>query len=216
MVTVGFDYDGTLNESFERHEAVLRFVWPEVDRIARWDEQFRDMKVRGMSTRAILGWFGVADDEAAAIAARWVAHIEDPEFVQIDRPYAGCLEFLNSLREIGRGVICSSRQRGDVMLEQVAASGVGEYVDEVYVVEAGSGAGKRKAEVTRGAGISVVVGDTEVDQQWAEELGVRFIPVAWGFRCGDFWRERGVDFNPVESFAELLEELRGATGDSAD
>jgi phosphoglycolate phosphatase-like HAD superfamily hydrolase len=214
MVTVGFDYDGTLNESFERHGAVLRFVWPEVERIPQWEEQFRAMKIRGMSTRGILGEFGVPEDGAAAIAARWVAHIEDPEFVRMDRPYDGCLDFLKAVQGFAQGAICSSRQRGDVMRAQVVASGVGDFIEEVFVVEAGSGAGKRKAAVTRGLGISVVVGDTEVDRQWAEELGVRFIPVAWGFRCGEFWREKGLD--PAESFAQLLDELRGVNSDSAD
>ncbi len=43
-----------------------------------------------------------------------------------------------------------------------------------------------------GWALTVVVGDSETDLEWAEKLGVKFLAVSTGARSEEYWRRRGV------------------------
>ena len=95
---------------------------------------------------------------------------------------------LHSYTERGlQFVLATSRQHPELAKRQLARLGLYTFLEDVFVAVANCG--DRKSDLTSDLNIQAIVGDTEVDLQWATELGVPFYAVNYGFRSEAFWSD---------------------------
>lgn len=193
---IGFDFDGTLLDSRARHVKVLRYIWPDIDKVLgdNWEARHWAQKLAGKSTRCFLESEGVIS--SAEIALQWVDSIEDEEMLRFDIPYPFALQLLESISSVHSLCLITARKYSDGAQSQIRHLGYEPFFDYAKVVAPGADAGKRKAALVSEGGLDLVVGDTESDAEWADLCGARFLPVAWGFRSMEFWKNAGYSALP--------------------
>jgi phosphoglycolate phosphatase len=189
-LTVFLDFDGTLVDVRERHYRTYRSALAALggrplDPAAYWR-----LKRRGAGQAEVLAASGVAFGDRAAFAARFLAEIEDPARLALDRPFPGAEAALAALA--GRGhrlVLCSLRRSEAAFADQVERLGIGRWFARV---EAGRSsrdpavAKRRLIEAAGPAGPGAVVGDTEADMGAAGALGLVPVGVSCGLRTRSF------------------------------
>ena len=174
-MTLYCDVDGTLLDSSARHEKLLRdllavrdLAWPAAA------PDYMRYKADGHSTKAWLALAGFAPEVCNETAAAWREGIEKPEYLAMDRPYPDTLDFLRWLRASGRRcVLISARQNADALRKTLDRCGILPLVEELLVVPPVQ-AEQRKAALLRPriAPGDAMLGDTEVDKNCAETLGL--------------------------------------------
>jgi phosphoglycolate phosphatase-like HAD superfamily hydrolase len=184
---IGFDFDGTLLDSRNRHVLTLRHVWPEVDKALgdNWVGRFWEQKLNGASTKAFLKSEGV--QAADALAGDWVRHIEDEHMLDDDVLYPFALQIINDLSVDNDLYLVTARGNREGAQRQMRRYGLADAFKYMGVVDPGAGAGLRKAKLLPVPTLDVVVGDTESDAEWARSCSARFVPVCWGFRSSGYW-----------------------------
>jgi phosphoglycolate phosphatase-like HAD superfamily hydrolase len=136
----------------------------------------------------------------------WLATIESPEMLVLDRVHPGAPEALRQLRENGhRLALVTSRQHEANLLDQLEAQGLGSSFDLVVVaVGAETGVKKAAAYTDRRppSACSAWIGDTEVDIEAARVLGAPSFVVSNGLRTREYLTSLGPDF-VYEDLVEL-------------
>ena len=148
-------------------------------------------------------------ENADEICALWTEIIEDQVFLTMDSPYPLVKEQMRKMLHAGFVFhVVTARQYEDRAIQQIKQLGLSPLISGLFVTRHGP-QGKPlspKHQLTAGLGLSAIVGDTEMDMQWAEQLGIAFLPISCGARCQEFWLERGV--RPYATAISALEALR--------
>jgi|GEM_PF-1675339 len=206
---IGLDFDGTILDSRRRHVVALRLAAEQLaeplsEGVA---EAYLHLKCSGASGVDALRKLGVS--AAESLAQRWTKLIESDEMLSLDRLYPNVLKSLERHRALGYAfVLVTGRQRAEAARRQVAHFGLSRHLCETIVVDPLSRS-ETKAMVTQDHGLEGVVGDTEVDLQWALDLNIAFHATSFGFRDEAFWSNRGVKcYGDITS---LFDSVRAAT-----
>lgn len=188
---VGLDFDGTLNNSFRRHIAVLRTAMMEHDQTGsrNFFESYLDSKRNGSSTLAFLTQRNIP--HARIISKKWMARIEDDAFLTLDTSYECVHDAVVTLTSVAKLFLVTARRRTEAVLAQIEAMGLSSHFQNVYVVLPGNEAANQKTRVTCHHQLTHIIGDTEVDLAWAQALRAEFLPLNWGFRSESWWRQKG-------------------------
>ena len=200
---IGIDLDGTLLDSRRRHvEALLRVAGhlaiPFSEDKARC---YFELKCNGATGVEALRQLNVP--AAEDIAQRWLALIENTEMLTLDKLYPDTLEVLKRQQHAGDiFVLVTARRDSAAVKHQIASLGLEPVLHEIIVLNPMDQT-RSKAIATKNHGLQAVVGDTEVDLGWAENLSVPFFASAFGFRSVEYWRQQNVD-----TYASLSEIFR--------
>jgi phosphoglycolate phosphatase-like HAD superfamily hydrolase len=189
---IGLDLDGTLLDSRLRHVVALRqaadaLAVPLSDDDA---QTYFKLKCEGSSGIEALWQLGIP--KAEGIGQRWVEIIESEELLAYDRLYSDTIDALE--RQLVRRntlVLVTGRQNPPAALRQIARLGLEKYFREIIVVDSRDRS-LSKAAATYRHNLSAIVGDTEIDFQWASDLRVNFYASSFGFRSQSFWNRRQV------------------------
>lgn len=214
-MTLYCDVDGTLLDSSARHKALLRDLmearglpWPAAV------PDYMHYKADGHSTKAWLTLAGLAPAVCEELAAAWSESIEKPEYLAMDMAYPDTLPFLHRLREKGCDcVLISARQSADALRATLTRCGILPLVTELLVVPPVQ-ADRRKAELLRPriAPGDAMLGDTEVDKNCAEALGLPWAVLDRGFRSKAYWQAHGVaplhDLNGAAQWLDTIQKER--------
>jgi phosphoglycolate phosphatase len=185
-LTVFFDFDGTLVDVRERHYRTYRSALAPLggrplDPAAYWRR-----KRRGAGQAEVLAASGVAPGRGEEFLARFLAEIEAPDRLALDRLLPGAEATLAALA--GRGdrlVLLSLRRDPEAFAAQVARLGIGGLFARVGAgrsSEDGAVAKRRLIEAASFDGPAAVVGDTEADMGAARALGLAPVGVSTGLR----------------------------------
>jgi phosphoglycolate phosphatase-like HAD superfamily hydrolase len=206
LTPVALDLDGTLLDCRARQVALATHLAGALD-----EEAFWTAKRAGATTAAALAAQGVPDPDA--VAAAWVAEVEDERWLALDEPLPGALDALAALHAGGRApFVLTARRHPGRVLTQVERL-LGEV--DVVVVAPGRAAAEKGARLAE-LGAAGLVGDTEADIAAAQRADVAVELVASGQRDADFLLRHGAErVHPgvTDAVAALLSRLAdGASG----
>ena len=171
------DLDGTLLEDKQRHyECYKAIVKKYGGNCIQLDEYWNDK--RNKVKRTVLlektGFQGTYDD----YLSEWLALIETPEFLKYETLKPDTLSFLEWLRDNSEHIVLTTQRRNRKnLLGQLEKLGISGYFEEVA-------SGDHKTDILDGKynKDSLVIGDTEADEETAKRLGCTFIAVTSGLR----------------------------------
>jgi phosphoglycolate phosphatase len=212
-LTVFFDFDGTLVDVRERHYRTYRSALAPLggrplDPAAYWRR-----KRRGAPLAEVLAASGVAPGRREEFLGRFLAEIEAPARLALDRLFPGAEATLAALA--GRGdrlVLLSLRRSPEAFADQVARLGIGELfarVDAGRTAEDGRVAKRRLIEAASFDGPAAVVGDTEADMGAASALGLAPVGVTTGLRNRSYLLSAGAA-TVVDRIGQVPAALHGA------
>ena len=175
------DLDGTLLEDKQRHyECYKAIVKKYGGNCIPPDEYWNDK--RNKVKRTVLlektGFQGTYDD----YLSEWLALIETPEFLKYETLKPDTLSFLEWLRDNSEHIVLTTQRRNRKnLLSQLEKLGISGYFEEVV-------SGDNKTDILDGKynKDSLVIGDTEADEETAKRLGCTFIAVTSGLRNGKY------------------------------
>ena len=171
------DLDGTLLEDKQRHyECYKAIVKKYGGNCIPPDEYWNDK--RNKVKRTVLlektGFQGTYDD----YLSEWLALIETPEFLKYETLKPDTLSFLEWLRDNSEHIVLTTQRRNRKnLLSQLEKLGISGFFEEVA-------SGDHKTDILDGKynKDSLVIGDTEADEETAKRLGCTFIAVTSGLR----------------------------------
>jgi phosphoglycolate phosphatase-like HAD superfamily hydrolase len=191
MATLYFDLDGTLVDVRARHYAVYSDILREMAVRPLPEGVYWGRRRAGEGTSSIVR--DLPGELRARFSAAWLERVELPEYLVLNRVYAGVPETLRVLSAGHRLVLLTLRRRRDALEDELSRTGLAEFFGET-VSPAARGDPPRKAELLRGASQdneTWVVGDSEADIDLASDLGARCFCVTEGVRSAEFLRARG-------------------------
>ncbi len=171
------DLDGTLLEDkFRHYECYKAIVKKYGGNCIPPDEYWNDK--RNKVKRTVLlektGFQGTYDD----YLSEWLALIETPDFLKYETLKPDTLSFLEWLRDNSEHIVLTTQRRNRKnLLSQLEKLGISGFFEEVA-------SGDHKTEILGGEynKDSLVIGDTEADEETAKRLGCTFIAVTSGLR----------------------------------
>ena len=171
------------------------------------------LKRRGARWAEVLTRSGVAAGREGAFLERFVARIEAPEHLRLDRLFPAVPAMLAALRLRGDRLLLLSLRRSPAgLLRQVHDLGIAGAFEGVCSGQAHAEGHRSKVHLIRRAGFdppAVVVGDTEADVLAARQLGLAAVGVSSGLRTGGYLRRVGADvvLDRVGQLPAILAEL---------
>ena len=202
---IAIDLDGTILDSSERHNVVMRKVL-DLYNINLDCGGIVDYKKRGKSNIDFLKEHIDSIDPCYTIQAKWIRHIEDKDFLAYDKLYHRASLFLEKLSKSNYLILVTARNDEYNLLEQVRLLEVENFFEKIFVVSPGKNAAKEKYEALNPFKVDYFIGDTEVDSSAAYLLNTRFIAVNYGFRTNSFWEYKGIksysSFNEITSLID--------------
>lgn len=175
------DLDGTLLEDKQRHyECYKTIVKKYGGNCIPPDEYWNDKRDKVKRTVLLekTGFQGTYDD----YLSEWLALIETPEFLKYETLRPDTLSFLEWLRDNSEHIVLTTQRRNRKnLLGQLEKLGISGYFEEVV-------SGDNKTDILDGKynKASLVIGDTEADEETAKRLGCTFIAVTSGLRNGKY------------------------------
>jgi phosphoglycolate phosphatase len=185
--TVFLDLDGPVLDVAERYhrlhaDLVSRRGGRPVEAETYWQAK-RDR----IPEPEILTWTGLPSDASAAVLRLRGERIESPRYLRLDRPWPWTASALVALAALAPLVLVTLRRHRGRLDRQLAALNLRRHFSHV-VAGPGDGTQAAKAELLRGAGVSVpagsaFVGDTEIDIAAGRSLGLLTIALRCGMRA---------------------------------
>jgi phosphoglycolate phosphatase-like HAD superfamily hydrolase len=213
-LTIFFDFDGTLVDVRQRHYRAYRLALAPLGGRPLDPSAYWRLKRRGGSHGELLSRSGVAEDRQGVFLDGFLAQVEDPANLRLDRLFPGVADMLWTLRRGGdRLYLVSLRRAAGPFLQQVEELGIaGAFARVCSGRPQVSGEGS-KAQLIGQLGFeqpAAAVGDTEADILAARALGLTAVGVPTGLRSRGCLRRAGADV--VLDRVRQLPELRQAIG----
>jgi phosphoglycolate phosphatase-like HAD superfamily hydrolase len=206
-IQIGLDLDGTLIDTAARHKAALIQAAHSagVELAVGFPEIYYEEKREGTPGRQVLLRYSIPQTEQ--ILREWLKNIEQPSLLRLDCLFPSVLDTLEEMAQNCEFFVVTARQREAAVREQVRSLGLNSYLTEVLVARLSpvGNVARDKHELTTHLKLQAIVGDSEADQNWANQLGVQFFGVSSGIRNKAFWSKRSV--TPFDTFRAALERV---------
>lgn len=177
-VRLFIDLDGTLLDASRRLHGLFSSLVPRSDLTLR---EYWDLKRSGLSHELLLSRdFGFTPEEVERFERKWLDRIEDPQWLEVDRPYPGVADRLSVLSSQHELHLLTARQRVDMVHKQISAVGWEGAFRTVMV----TGGIRSKSDLLRevvSEPTDWLVGDTGADVQAGRMCGLRTAVVTQGF-----------------------------------
>jgi len=178
-VNLIFDLDGTLIDSRPRLYCLFQQLVPASNLSHESYWAFKQDKV---SNETILAReFGFNLIAIKCFVADWMARIEAPEFLALDKNFHGIHETLDRLGTQASLHVCTARQHRQPVIDQLDRLGVSHYFDSVMVTEQSRSKEELIAALPGLGPDDWILGDTGKDIQVGQALGIKTCAVLSGF-----------------------------------
>ena len=191
MATIVVDLDGTIINSTKRHYLLLKKLLRDNSIFVNFDHQeYLSYKRNGHNNYSFLTKKLNLDPELAnKIQKEWINNIESPELISTDSLYPDAIKFLNDIKNLGHNIIfLTSRQSQENLHKELKHLGLMIFPKQIIVV-CGS-----KVDALRNISDKpkIMIGDTEMDFEAAEESNAKSYILDRGFRSSHFLHKIGV------------------------
>ena len=205
LAGIGLDLDGTLLDTAPRHKAALLEAAHSlnVGLPDGFPDRYYEEKRGGLKGTEVLLRHHIP--RSAELSAAWARLIECERLLMLDVPFPDVLAAMGRMADDGFGFhLCTARQQEDLVIRQLSLLGIAPLIRGAHVLHLDDhgGPSKTKAEITSTLGLNAIVGDSEVDMEWATKLNVRFLALSCGARSREFWLARRVE--PYEDTVSAL------------
>lgn len=175
-----FDLDGTVVDAGQRMYQLFRRLAP-LSTLSYQD--YWECKRAKMDHATLLRQqLGYDDAQVAAFQAEWMALIETPAMLALDKNFAGLPATLEQLRRQATLHLCTARQLRQPVLDQLQQLGLQHLFSSVMVTEQRhSKAELIAAQLGRCGADDWMLGDTGRDIEVGRQLGMRTCAVLSGF-----------------------------------
>lgn len=192
MKRIFLDLDGPLLDGKERHYKCYKNILESSGFKPIGIEEYWEKKRALFNRRDLLKLSGaeiIYDD----FLASWLAMIESPDMLALDKVQEGAIDCLQSWREQDiELILVTMRKRKHALEGQLVAMGLRQYLDVVLVSDHAEG-GEGKANTVRNicpTGLfeknSLWIGDTEADWNAAQSLGCDVVLISNGLRNEEY------------------------------
>jgi phosphoglycolate phosphatase len=179
------DLDGPILDGRHRHYACYRALLEEAGATPLPLDRYWDLKRERVDRRRLLAESGAAELYDRFLEG-WLARIESPEMLALDRLQPGAIEALRAWKGAGLSLVLVTARRDEpALLAQLDAFAVRSLFSEIVPTPfAETGEAKARALVARVRPVrwSGWIGDTEVDVDAARRLDVPSVAVTCGLR----------------------------------
>ncbi len=188
-MNIFFDLDGTLIDSRPRMYQLFQNMVPTSK--LTFDEYWYLKKNKICHEAILRRYFDYDEDQIRKFLNEWLAKIELPEWLKIDKLYPGAKKYLSLLSNDSNLYIITSRQFEDLAKNQIDKLGIFRYFKSVFVANK-----KTKQDLIKEFVVTSsedwVVGDTGKDIEVGKSLGLKTAAVLSGFLN----REKLLDYDP--------------------
>lgn len=188
------DLDGPLLDGKERHYHCYRNILERYGFMPISIDKYWESKRTLLNRRELLK-MSSAEAIYDEFLAEWLAMIETPYMLALDKVQEGAVDCLFSWKERGIKItLVTMRKNKDALEDQLIATGLRKFLDTVFVCDhADSGVGKADAvrDIFQNKSNQVDtlwIGDTEVDWEAAKSLGCRIVLLTNGLRSDEYLR----------------------------
>jgi len=189
-MTIFCDLDGTLIDSTKRHIILLQNLLYRYHIELNLDDYF-SYKFDGNSTKSFLLKAHLPHPLVGQISAEWQQHIEDEEYLSMDTIYPDVLPFLQSQSVQNDIVYVSARKNQQATMVALESYGLVGFAKKIYIVDPANAAQEKIRAIKSMATMwDYFVGDTEVDLECAQHLGITGLVLNRGFRSKAYWDKR--------------------------
>lgn len=203
MRTIFLDLDGTLLDSSERHNVVLKNALKECNVFGCDFSNYMAYKANGNRTIDFLkNELKLTADISEKVAEIWKRTIEEEEYLEMDAFYWDTVPFLNLIKEKGyKTVIVSARKNKDYVINKIKTSEINYLIDDIIIVSPFN-AINEKLEVfmQKRDKNSVCIGDTEIDYEAGQRAKIVTFILNRGFRSKEYWDKKN-----IQSYGDLFE-----------
>lgn len=206
-----FDLDGTLIDSSKRHYLLMSELL-QLKGITipyAFEQDFMSFKADGNSgLRYLTEKLKIDFDTAQNVNNLWIDNIENEKWLIYDELFDDsiltCDYFSNKNDRI---IYLSSRHSKENTYTEVARLGIDRYADDIIIVN-GTNPKDDKCNFLKGLNTQsdiIMIGDTEVDYNAAQEACVSYYILNRGFRSRSYWERHNVE--SYSNFQSLLKNL---------
>jgi phosphoglycolate phosphatase len=198
-MNIFFDFDGTLIDSRER--LYMLFQQLVTESTLTFDEYWT-LKRNKISHKEILdNKFNYTVDRLTEFEKKWMERIELSEWLMLDKPFDGIIEYLIQLQQNHALYIVTARQFENSALQQIKTFGWTGLFEKVFVTQQKKEKFELITETVKVNKKDWFVGDTGKDIQTGKKLGVNTAAVLSGFLS----KERLLEYKPDTIVNNVME-----------
>lgn len=195
-MNIGLDLDGTLLNSKFRHIIALYDCLNDKSLEFSNLEDLISYKSEDNDTLSYLYKKGFSSPND--IYKCWLSNIESEKYLKYDVLYEDSVFFLERASIDHKLFLVTSRRNGEGVIKQLKTLKIHSYFEKIFI----SGSMNKKSFFTKDIELKIIIGDSEEDLVWAQDMKCKFVPVNRGFRAEKWWDSRG-----LKSYGNLLEVL---------
>ena len=178
-MNIFFDLDGTLLDSRHRLYKLFQSLVPSSE--FSFDAYWELKRNKTGHAEILKNQFHFSHSETEEFEKKWMEQIELPEWLGLDKPFAGVTGFLNELKTNNSLYVVTARQFENETLQQIDGFGWTGVFEKILI----TGQKEEKINLIRKAmdpdPTDWMVGDTGKDIQAGKALGIRTAAVLSGF-----------------------------------
>ena len=184
-----FDLDGPLLDGKQRHYQCYTQILQEFDCPVLAADEYWQMKRERRNRREQLAATG-AEEHYDEFLRRWLERIEEKKYLALDVLQTDALSLLSRLQQENKCLILATlRQNAHHLYEQLGELKIQHFFQHIVAVDSQDSVDKAAAvrAILQGkSGSTLWIGDTEIDSQSANKLGLPVALVSNGLRTRDY------------------------------
>jgi len=201
MKCIFFDLDGTLLDSKERMYKLFSYLVPE--NTLNFDDYWKIKREQKEHHYILKEYYNYSEEAIAGFEQIWLSEIEQPQWLQYDKPFNWVADFLSYLHPNYRLYVVTARQSEKALKKQLSQYEWIKFLTDILVTKQQIEKYDLINSISMNREKSWMVGDTGKDIQAGQKVGIKTAGVLSGFRNSESLQK----YNP-DIIVEYANELR--------
>jgi phosphoglycolate phosphatase-like HAD superfamily hydrolase len=207
QLKIFFDLDGTLIDVSLRHHRVYSEIVTALNGKPLDKDTYWELKRAKTAWPELLQKSGLSPDVLPVFLERFIATIEQPEYLRADTLFPDALATVKHLATRHACYLVSLRRNHQNLLLEIQWLGLTKHFKKILTGHSETDGSDKKAELIAGElqpdESAIIVGDTEADIKTGQQLGLTTVALLSGIRSKDFLAALNPD-HILQSVEELV------------